>query len=137
MGRFYFNFRQGESYSADEEGCKFGTVEEAYLGAVAAAQDIWRELLVQREDPLACAFEVTDDQGNDLFTLPFSEVLDACGSRTADTLPPKHSQIVTALETGRRSRKSMSDVSTAANEARATLRETLRLLAEIGSAAGK
>lgn len=137
MGRFYFNFRQGESYSSDDEGSSFTTVEEAYLGAMAAAQDIWRELLVQREDPLACAFEVTDDQGNDLFTLPFSEVLDACGTRIADRLPPKGHHIVNALETGRRSKSAMKDVTNIAKEARATLAETIRLLRDIGVAAGK
>src|SRR5258708_4696380 len=132
MGRFYFNFRQGDAYSADDEGCKFATVEEAYLGAVVAARDIWRELMVQRENPLACAFEVTDEQGNELFTLPFSEVLDACRPQVGELpLSPKRHHIVIALETGRRSKQTMGDISTGVKEARETLRETMRLLTEI------
>lgn len=78
MGLFYFNFRQGSFYSRDDEGCELPSVEDAYLAAVRAAQDMWSELLVRREDPRACSFVVTDRNGTELFTLPFSEVLDAC-----------------------------------------------------------
>lgn len=87
MSRFYFNFRQGASFSVDDEGCEFPSVEEAYLGAVAAAQDMWRELLIRREDPFACAFEVTDIKGRELFTLPFSELLEACRDHSAAPIP--------------------------------------------------
>jgi hypothetical protein len=78
MARYFFNFRQGTALAADDIGSEFETVEDAYLGAVQAAQDMWRELLIRREDPLECAFEVVDQDGNELFALPFSEVLDAC-----------------------------------------------------------
>jgi hypothetical protein len=89
MGLFYFNFRQGSSFSVDEEGCEFPSVEDAYLGAVRAAQEMWSELLLRREDPLVCAFVVTDRERKELFTLTFSEVLDACrGEPTAGSLLP-------------------------------------------------
>src|SRR5262249_43404767 len=81
---FYFNFRQGTSYSNDEEGCELPSVENAYLAAVRAAQDMWSELLVRREDPRACAFVVTDRDRKELFTLPFSEVLEACRREPSD-----------------------------------------------------
>jgi uncharacterized protein DUF6894 len=77
MPRFHFNFRQDGSYTRDELGCEFETVEDAYLGALKGAQAIFHELLTEGDDPLACAFEVTDAKGNELFNLPFSEVLDA------------------------------------------------------------
>jgi hypothetical protein len=86
--RCYFNFRQGPLYSVDEEGCEFETVEDAYLAAVTAAQDMWRELLIRREDPRDCAFDVRDAEGNDLFTLPFSEVLEACTKRPSSVSWP-------------------------------------------------
>jgi hypothetical protein len=78
MARYFFNFRQGTTRTADDLGSDFETVEDAYLGAVRAAQDMWRELLIRREDPLECAFEVIDRDGNEVFVLPFSEVLEAC-----------------------------------------------------------
>jgi hypothetical protein len=80
MSRYFFNFRQGEDYSTDQVGIAFDSVEQAYLAAFQGAQDIWRELLIVREDPLQCAFEVTDAAGQVLFSLSFGEVLEACRS---------------------------------------------------------
>src|SRR5215467_13680215 len=106
MAHFHFNFRQGETYTVDEEGCEFRNAEEAYLGAFNAAQDLWHEMLVNRQDPLLCAFEITDDEGRCLFTLPFGEVLDACRGRT--TVPAQYhpsSAILQALENRRQARR--------------------------------
>ncbi len=83
MAKFFFHFRQGDLYQADDLGCEFASAEAAYVGAFAATQDMWRELLIKRQDPLLCAFEVRDEHGRDLFTLPFAEVLDVCRGRTA------------------------------------------------------
>lgn len=132
MTRCFFNFRQGAAYSVDEEGCEFDTVESAYLAAVRAAQDIWRELLIQREDPLLCAFDVTDANGNDLFCLPFSEVLDACAGRTPLPSAPKiQNPVAQALEYRRRATRAISGMSVTMKETNATLRETIGLLAEV------
>jgi hypothetical protein len=90
MARYFFHFRQGTSVSADDVGSDFPTVEDAYLSAVQAAQDMWRELLMKREDPLECSFEVVDQRGNEVFTLPFSEVLDACAHNDNDGRPTSH-----------------------------------------------
>jgi hypothetical protein len=134
MSLFYFNFRQGPSYSVDDEGCQFTTVEEAYLGAVAAAQDMWRELLIRREDPMMCAFDVSDEQGHELFTLPFSEVLDACRGRTASAEPkPVGAAVYVALAHNRAARRTMSDLSTSLKQARMSLNEAIDLLKQIGS----
>src|SRR5215468_909656 len=136
MTRCFFNFRQGATYSVDEEGCEFDSVESAYLAAVRAAQDIWREMLIRREDPLLCAFDVTDAAGNELFCLPFSEVLDACFGRTPLELTrPIQSPVAYSLECRRRATKAISGMSTAMRETNATLRETLGLLAEVTKAA--
>ncbi len=135
MSLFYFNFRQGASYSLDDVGCEFDSVEEAYLGAVTATQDLWRELMVRREDPLACAFEVVDRDGNELFTLPFSEVLEACnGHASGSSFPPSAESISSALAHHRSAKKAMSDVTTALKETRTTLRDTLELLSQVGRA---
>jgi uncharacterized protein DUF6894 len=83
---FYFNFRQDGVYSSDEDGCEFANVEDAYLGAFKGAQEIFYELMSTGDDPLACAFEVTDVNGNELFNLPFSQVLSA--RRVRGSKPP-------------------------------------------------
>jgi hypothetical protein len=134
MAKFYFNFRQGASYQVDDTGCEFGSVEEAYLSAFASAQDMWRELMIQRQDPTLCAFEIMDDQGRDLFVLPFPEVLDVCRGRTprpfTDSTMPSHIHL--ALENRRTAQRVLHEVTSAANETRATLRETWDLLAQVG-----
>jgi hypothetical protein len=81
MSRYFFDFRQGADLATDHEGVEFPDMEEAYLEAYAAAQDMWSELLKQRRDPTLCHFEVRDSERRLLFTLPFQEVMDACRDR--------------------------------------------------------
>jgi hypothetical protein len=131
--RFFFNFRQGSAYEADDMGNEFENVEEAYLAAFAGAQDYWRELLIRRQDPLLCAFEVMDEQGHEVFVLEFSEVLDACRrrvpqptSRVKQPLPMQQ-----AFETRQRAQRVMREVTDTVADARKTLRETWTLLAQV------
>ncbi len=139
MAKFFFNFRQGASYQADDLGCEFDSVEEAYLGAFTAAQDMWRELLIKRQDPLLCAFEVMDEAGRDLFSLPFVEILEVCRGRAQ---PPMHLQprphyIQQAMDDRAKALRMLSEVSTTVSDARATLRETWSLLAQVGKIVGE
>jgi hypothetical protein len=138
MAKFYFNFRQGRSYQADDTGCDYNTVEDAYLGAFAAAQDMWRELLIQRQDPLLCAFEVMDEQGHDLFVIPFSEILEACRGRTGSPTNVSRQPhfIVEAVERQRQTLRTISTVSATVAHTRATLCETWSLLGEVSKAIG-
>jgi hypothetical protein len=98
MNRFYFNFQQESCYTADDLGCEFSNVEEAYLAAVAAAREMPGELLARREDPRLCASKVADDRGNDLFALPFSELLDACRPRRSSVRSCESWKIASVLE---------------------------------------
>jgi hypothetical protein len=138
MATFHFNFRQGESYTVDEQGCPFASAEEAYLGAFAAAQDIWHELLVNRQDPMLCAFEVTDDDGRNLFVLPFSEILDVCQGRSASPRPfrPPSSAVIQALQNRRQAMQTSHEVAQSIRQARAALRETWDLVAMVEKMAG-
>jgi hypothetical protein len=69
--------RRGKELIADEHGDDLPDVETAYLNAFAAARELWTMTLARRDDPTAYSFEVMDDAGRFLFTLPLSEVLDA------------------------------------------------------------
>jgi len=78
MPRFFFDYRQGDTYCRDTEGCSFATAEEAFLDAFEAAKDMWSELLGRREDPRRCSFEIRNEDGQVQYVLPFHEVLDSC-----------------------------------------------------------
>ena len=132
MPLFYFNFQQHNHYCADEDGCVFANTEEAFLGAVDAARELWSELLVRREDPRACAFHVTDADGAELFTLPLLELLEGCA-------PVKVEKFVFAepLECRARAKRAVHEAKAAVAATRSTLRETLRLLDQVKAALGQ
>ncbi len=128
MRRYFFHFHQDEEFSIDTEGCAFRDVEAAYLGAVDAAREMMPDILKRREDPLICAFEVEDEDGNALFTFPFSELLDCCNTLWQRHEPARPHIFVELIAVSRRASKALTDVSNSMNEARATLRETIDLL---------
>lgn len=135
MTRCFFNFRQGSSYFMDHEGIEFDTVEEAYLEAVRAAKDIWSELLNRREDPLLCLFDVRDAKGNELFCLPFAEILESCAGRTPEhKLPALQDSVAHSLESRRLAKQATTGISAALKETRAALGETFRLMSRIDKA---
>ncbi|MBV9990335.1 MAG: hypothetical protein JOZ72_03500 [Alphaproteobacteria bacterium] len=139
MAKYFFNFRQGASYQVDDQGCEFDSVEEAYLGAFTAAQDMWRELLIKRQDPLLCTFEVMDEEGRDLFSLPFVEILDVCRGRINRPvhIAPRPHYVHQAMENRAAAMKMLGQVSSTVADARATLRETWSLLAQVGRIVGE
>jgi hypothetical protein len=81
MTRFFFDFRKGAEQVADTEGTELADVEEAYLEAFKAAQEMWSDLLRQRFDPRRCYFDVRNHDGEMMFVLPFQEVVDSCKNR--------------------------------------------------------
>lgn len=125
MARYYFNFRQGTSFDIDEAGCSFPTAEAAYLAAVDAAQEMWTDLLKHRQNPRECAFEITDEKGRELFTLPFDELLDAY---TAKTKRPPSEQFAGALAIHKAASKAASDITERTDKVKVILQETARLL---------
>ena len=89
MPRFFFDFHQGADRRPDTEGIEFASVEQAYLEAVRAVQDMWSEFLRQRQDPRRCVFEICNDQHELLLVLPFREVMDSCTDRTVPLMRAK------------------------------------------------
>ena len=81
MTKLFLHFHQDGVRFPDEFGCEFADVEEAYLSVFRTAQDMWRELLIERRDPRLCAFEATNESGELMFVIPFGEVLDVCTVR--------------------------------------------------------
>jgi len=81
--RYYFDLRVGPTLSPDEIGLDLPDVETAYLEAFKAAQEMWSELLAEGSDPLIRSFEIADERGQILLTLPFREVLERTRKPTA------------------------------------------------------
>ena len=125
MPRFFFHFRQGGELIRDPEGTEFASVEEAFLDAARAAQDMWSELLRERRDPRRCAFEVRDADGHLLFLFPFQEVLEACVDRKAASIHATLRQTILRVEQARRAgdafRKELSRTHAALKESRELL----------------
>jgi hypothetical protein len=95
MARFFFHFFDGENYSYDEVGLEVASAEDAYLEAVAAAREMWPELLDGRQNPLSCAFEITGEGGPTLFRVEFAELLQRAQQHPAPA--PFDTAIVRAL----------------------------------------
>src|SRR5579885_3660531 len=79
MPRFFFNYREPDTYTDDDSGVEFDNFELAYLDAFNTAREMWSEIMARRVDPRGCAFEILDSTGNLLAILNFRELLENCG----------------------------------------------------------
>ena len=133
LSLYYFHLFDGQTLSADEIGLKLASIECAYLEATAAARAMWYELLAARRNPLACAFEITDEGGTMLMRLDFSELLDG-QSGTAPAPTHASEQIFRAIKINRRRAVSArEDLDSAIEQTRRSLAETNLLLARLGA----
>src|SRR5215469_10731324 len=131
MPKFFFHFRQLSNVTADDYGCEFSSAEDAYLSAFRAAQEMWHELLIERQDPRCCSFEVADGEGNTLFVVPFTEVLDSC-TRKSDRNPRRYAHLLhAALSNHQHAQRLRGEVSAELNIARSILAESIGLLAQL------
>jgi hypothetical protein len=132
MARFFFHFRQGAKLVIDELGSEFDTVEDAYLSAYRAAQDMWRDLLVERRDPRKCSFEVSDAQNRQLFVLPFMEVLEACLKDEGEALAhPGPEPLITALQMQELITRLRNEIAHEVSGTRDIIKQTSALLEEL------
>ena len=79
MPRFYFSVRHREGPSGlaiDEEGDELADVEAAREHALSVARKmIANDRLTMIRDWMVCAFEVTDEAGTRVLTVPFSDTV--------------------------------------------------------------
>lgn len=90
MPRFFFNYRERDSYSVDDVGVDFDSFEMAYIDAFDAARAMWSDMMKRRVDPRRSSFEILDGEGNLLAILNFNEVLESCTRN--DPVPPHKAQ---------------------------------------------
>jgi hypothetical protein len=147
--RYYFHLRVGPKLSPDEVGLDLPDLENAYLEAFQAAQEMWGELLSERSDPLIRSFEIADEQGQLLLTLPFAEVLDrarkarppfpACSAKrrapSPEVMASQRQKLAASLrqqiDAGRATRASLRQQIDAARETLEATRQTLKRTAEL------
>ena len=74
MPKFFFNV-QREHYAEDTNGVELDNAEEVPEEALGAARDILSEAAFVGIDRSGWAFNVTDEKGQTVFSLPFSDAL--------------------------------------------------------------
>ncbi|MGJ7043210.1 hypothetical protein J2Y63_006494 [Shinella sp. BE166] len=75
MPRFYFHIRDGDELEIDPQGTVFDTIEAAVIDARMAAREILAEKLLNDEVIDGQRFEITDEKGELVETLPFQIAL--------------------------------------------------------------
>ncbi len=76
MARFYFHIRKGDDLVTDPEGVEVPNSEIVRDEAIEAARDLLSEGDLQGLDRRGWAFEVADESGQTVLTLPFSEAVE-------------------------------------------------------------
>ena len=75
MPRYFFHLRCHGKDVRDDAGADFGDPDHAWEAARAVAEDLMRSEAAADVNWLTCLFEVTDDAGEVVFELPFSELV--------------------------------------------------------------
>ena len=71
MPRYYFHLRTGEAVEADPEGTEFPSLEAAVADAHQARLEYLRdEGIAEGGQQRACRFEITDESGRLVATVP-------------------------------------------------------------------
>lgn len=75
MHRFFIHLLNQDGQLRDEIGMLFEAPELAYLHACRAIPDVAAEMLRARKDPMDCRFLIENAKGEEMFMVPFSEVI--------------------------------------------------------------
>lgn len=79
MSRYFFHMHIGDGYVSDDDGIDLPDLESVRREAVAAAREMVAAAVLLGRLPLHECFEITDEQGNLLLSLPFSSVVEIQG----------------------------------------------------------
>jgi hypothetical protein len=75
MARFYFHIRRGKEVVMDEEGVDLPDVEAARKEGLLAAREILAEMVLHNEVVDGQEFQIADDRGIVVATIPFRSVI--------------------------------------------------------------
>jgi hypothetical protein len=128
----------------DDEGAEFASVEEAYLESFKGVQELWPELLRNRQDPRQYAYDITDREGAVLMELPFDEIVGCCRrvGPASISAPPKpwtaaliKRATLEALESAHNLNKKSADLCTQLHAARQSVSDLKELTRAIATGA--
>jgi hypothetical protein len=75
-GRFFMNLRYRNRFFPDREGDELATLDAAREHALATATDMIRRTRTKIiRDWFDCTFEITDESGNLVLTVPFGDTV--------------------------------------------------------------
>lgn len=75
MSKYYFHIRNGDTFEVDDVGLDFSNLELAVADAKMAAKEMISDLLTADEIVDQQQFEITDNRGKVVATVPFRSVL--------------------------------------------------------------
>ena len=76
MPKYYFHIRKGELLEEASEPIEVEAPEDVEEEAIEAARDLLAEGDLEGLDRRAWVFEVADENGETIYTLPFSEAIE-------------------------------------------------------------
>ena len=79
MSRYYFNFRNGDELTPDPEGMDLPSLDAAYDRACRAAKEMAAEMVLTQGALDARRFEIADEKGQMVLSIPFRELLEVAG----------------------------------------------------------
>jgi hypothetical protein len=129
MPTFFFDFFDGRTWSADDDGLELASVDAAWFEAYAGARSMWAELIGARQDPNGCAFEVRDTNGEKVFRFGFAELLDECRVGQG----PSVAMARVLDDTHRKATTARAEMQSSFAEVRRSLAESQRLLDRLGT----
>lgn len=132
MAVFFFHFFDGTELAVDETGLELANVELAYLEARATALQMWPELVTGGLNPLQCYFEIANLRGEALLRFAFSELIET-GAGSAALRPSPSLEIMSSsiATTHRRARQAKEGLEASLGDARKSLEEVKKLIAQI------
>lgn len=81
MPTFYFDLWDGQRIDFDELGLELSGPEAAFEEAIHGARDMLREAHMKGRDPSGWSYQVKDEAGKTLFTVPFALAADQVDTR--------------------------------------------------------
>jgi hypothetical protein len=76
MPRYYFHIRKGDVLADDAEGIEVSETDSLEEEAIEAARDLLAEGDLQGLDRREWVFEVADERGRTVLTLPFADAVE-------------------------------------------------------------
>jgi hypothetical protein len=75
MRKFFIHLDMDGTLQRDQIGIDCEGPELAYMHACRAIPELAAAMLRARQDPMRCRFRIENDHGEEMFDVPFSEVV--------------------------------------------------------------